>query len=386
MQLKAVRWGPIQFRQLLGPTSGRIEPGAWVHVYGPDGLFAGQGWCNHRSELAVRIVTREPVDSEAGFLQRQIDRAWNLRKSLTPPPAELPEACRLINSEGDGLSGLVVDRLGPVLSIEAHSLAAWRLADQVARLLADRAGCPSACVHMDQRIAEAEGLRESPLRWIGPPREQITLREGNIRIRVRFGKDLGQHKTGYFCDQRLQRVRFGQLAAGHHVLDVCCYSGAFACHAAANHAASVTAVELDEHAVQLARENANLNQQRIAITHADAFPWMRQAHANGRLFGRIVLDPPKLIHTREETRIGTQKYIDLNKLAFQLAEPDAILCTCSCSGLLHAHDFTRLVCDAARYVGRKIQLLELCGPPPDHPVMADYPEGAYLKALWLRVL
>ncbi len=148
-------------------------------------------------------------------------------------------------------------------------------------------------------------------------------------------------------------------------------------------AREVTGVDLDEKAVALARENANLNQVRLGLVHADAFGYMRQMQLNGQSYGTVVLDPPKLIPSRAEVSLGKRKYFDLNVLAMGLVEPGGLLLTCSCSGLLPVADFLHLLRAAARKAGRSARILAVTGTAPDHPVGLDALEGSYLKAVWL---
>jgi 23S rRNA (cytosine1962-C5)-methyltransferase len=196
----------------------------------------------------------------------------------------------------------------------------------------------------------------------------------------------GSHKTGFFCDQRDNRRDLARFCADRTVLDLCCYTGGFGLNALLRgRAREVTCVDLDENAVALARENGNANHVRLSVVHADAFGYMRQMALNQRTYGVVVLDPPKLIVDRDEVSAGKRKYFDLNVLGMSLVEPGGLLLTCSCSGLLAAPDFQALLRAAARKAGRSVQLLAMTGAAADHPVALDAPEGAYLKAAWLRV-
>ena len=150
-------------------------------------------------------------------------------------------------------------------------------------------------------------------------------------------------------------------------------------------ASEVTCVDLDEKAIALAKENANANQVRPTFVHSDAFGYMRQMAVNGKTFGVVVLDPPKLIPGRLDISSGKRKYFDLNVLALNCVEPGGILLTCSCSGLLPAEEFVILLRAAARKAGRSVQVLAVTGASSDHPVGLEALEGAYLKAVWLRV-
>ena len=170
------------------------------------------------------------------------------------------------------------------------------------------------------------------------------------------------------------------------MLDLCSYTGGFGIYALVRGGASeVTCVDLDERAIALARENANANQVRPSLVHSDAFGYMRQMAVNGRSYGVVVLDPPKLIPGRLDIAVGKRRYFDLNVLAMALLEPGGLLLTCSCSGLLSLEEFLVLLRAAARKSGRSAQVLAVTGASADHPVGLEALEGAYLKAVWLRL-
>jgi 23S rRNA (cytosine1962-C5)-methyltransferase len=172
------------------------------------------------------------------------------------------------------------------------------------------------------------------------------------------------------------------------VLDLCCYTGGFSlCAKVLGGAGDVTSVDLDEAAVAQARRNANLNQVRLNLVHADAFAYARQMYQNKESWDLVVLDPPKFIFTRDAhgNWEGRQKYEDLNQLAIGLVRPGGIFVTCSCSGLLSLEDFEQHVIKAAHRLNRRLQFFNRTGAGPDHPVYSNCLEGRYLKALWSRV-
>jgi 23S rRNA (cytosine1962-C5)-methyltransferase len=293
---------------------------------------------------------------------------------------EVATAYRVVHAEADGLSGLIVDRFEDVLSAEVFSLGMYQRIGPILGLLAERLGTRHARVHVDERIALAEDFPGRPAVSAGSP-PRVTIREHDVRFRVQFE---GGHKTGFFCDQRDNRRDLARFCPGRSVLDACCYTGGFGINALARGGArDVTGVDLDEKAIALARENANLNQVRPTLVHADAFGYMRQMAVNGRSFGVVVLDPPKLIPGRLDISSGKRKYFDLNVLAMGLVEPGGLLLTCSCSGLLSAEEFLILLRAAARKAGRAAQVLAVTGAAADHPVGLEALEGAYLKAVWL---
>jgi 23S rRNA (cytosine1962-C5)-methyltransferase len=263
------------------------------------------------------------------------------------------------------LAGLLGELLGPPVRLDRPGQAAarWRVV-----LRADRA------------IEEIEGFCAPPADATGG---ELIIREHGIRYRVDV---VGGHKTGFFCDQRENRRRLADFCRDATVLDVCCYTGGFGLAAKLlGGAREVTSIDLDESVVALARQNANLNQARIHYAEADAFIYLRQMIAAKRQFDVVVLDPPKFIASREGWEDGLKKYHDLNKLGQQVVRPGGLLLTCSCSGLVGVDDFVGWVHAAGRSGGRRLQLLGRSGAGPDHPVMLDCPESAYLKAVWLRV-
>jgi 23S rRNA (cytosine1962-C5)-methyltransferase len=309
-----------------------------------------------------------------------LDRALDLRLNALRLP-EVTDAFRVIHSDGDNLSGLVVDRLGDVLSIQVHSLGVFhRLPEWLTQLHA-RLGTRKVVVEVEPAIARIEGIR--PDRFHSDEVRSVRIREHGVRYEVNF--EAG-HKTGFFCDQRDNRVVFSSWTKEKRVLDLCCYTGGFALTAKVlGEAVEATGVDLDEKAIEQARRNANLNQVRVDWVHCDAFSYARQMQKNHRRWDAVALDPPKLILDRDDTDGGRRKYEDLNQLATTLVEPGGLLVTCSCSGLLGADEFERLVIRGAHRAQRRLQFLDRTGAAPDHPVMSNCPESRYLKVLWARV-
>jgi 23S rRNA (cytosine1962-C5)-methyltransferase len=371
------------YRKMVEGPIGAAAPnhGDLVRVVDRDAQHVGYALYNGRSQIALRLLSRGQDPPGREFWARRIDEAVALRRSLLGLDRET-DAYRVIHAEGDGLTGLVVDRFADVLSVEVFSLGIYQRIGPILGLCADRLGTAHYRVNVDERVARQEDFSGRPLASQQlPPR--VTIQEHGIRYRIHFGEG---HKTGFFCDQRDNRRELARYCEGRTVLDLCCYTGGFALNALIRgKAREVTCVDLDEKAVALAKENGNANQVRLDAIHADAFGYMRQMVANGRTYGVIVLDPPKLIADRDEIAPGKRKYFDLNVLAMKLVEPGGILVTCSCSGLLPAADFLGILRAAARMAGRPAQLLAFTGASADHPVALDTPEGAYLKAAWLRI-
>jgi len=308
-----------------------------------------------------------------------IDRAIDLRINHLRMP-EFTDAFRVIHSDGDGLSGLVVDRYADVLSIEVHSLGMFQRLPNWLPHLHRRLGTQRTLIEVDERIARIEGIGGAAK--LCDPVRSVKIQEHGIRYEVNFEQG---HKTGFFCDQRENRRRFATLTKGARVLDLCCYTGGFSLAAKIlGGAEEVTGVDLDETAIAQAKRNANLNSARIDWVHVDAFSYARQMRTNTNKWDVVVLDPPKLILSREDEEEGRRKYEDLNILALTLVKPGGFLVTCSCSGLLSTTDFEEILIRAANRMQRRFQFLDRTGAGPDHPVMCNCPESQYLKLFWTR--
>jgi 23S rRNA (cytosine1962-C5)-methyltransferase len=344
----------------------------------------GFGLVNPRSEVVVRMLSQAGNPPDEDFWQERLERAVSLRRDLLQLDS-VTNAYRMVHAEGDGLSGLVVDRYGDVLSAEAFSLGIFQRCGELMRRLAALCDARHFIVRVDTQIHGQEGFLADPIQSPEFPL-RTTITEHGTRFRVVFAEG---HKTGFFCDQRDNRRQLANFCRDRSVLDLCCYTGGFAIQAKRlGEARDVTAVDLDESAIGLARENADLNQLRINFVQADVFGYMRDMLQNNRQYDVVVLDPPKLIRSRRELEEGTQKHFDLNRLAMRLVRPGGLLLSCSCSGLLNEEDFLRLLYAAARQAGesgRPVQLLAKSGAAADHPIAANCPETEYLRAMWLRV-
>lgn len=377
---------------MVGAVDPRARPGDVVRVLDKGDHPVGRGLFNPRSQIVVRLLRASDAPLDDAFWRARLGAALELRRTLRID--ESSDAMRLVHAEGDRLSGLVVERYADVLVFELFSLGMFQRVGRIAELLTGLLGPPAALdrpgraaaawrrvVRADEPIERLEGFCvPAATERVGP----VVIREHGVRYRVH--PDTG-HKTGFFCDQRENRARFARLCRDARVLDLCCYTGGFGLAARViGGAREVTGVDLDEAALETARENANLNQVRIDYAHADAFNYGRQMLANQRRYDALVLDPPKLATGRAELEPALRKYHDLNALALQLVEPGGLFLTCSCSGLVSFDAFLATVHAAARRSGRELQMIDATGAGGDHPVLLSCPESAYLKALWFRVL
>ncbi len=209
------------------------------------------------------------------------------------------------------------------------------------------------------------------------------ITEHGLKFRVAPGS---KHKTGFFVDQRDNRKTFSEFCGGKRVLDICCNTGGFAVYAKAlGGAAEVVGLDLDEQALDMAKQNAKLNGAQIRFVQADLFAWLRDMIPNGERFDMVVLDPAKLTRDREDVESALKKYCDMNRLALQVVAPGGMFLTCSCTGLVSEYDFLESVRRAAWQAGRTIQVFKVSGAAADHPFLLHVPEGRYLKAVFCRV-
>jgi 23S rRNA (cytosine1962-C5)-methyltransferase len=345
-----------------------------------EGRACGFGFWHSRSLVAVRVLTYDPdrEPDEAWLLERVAEAARFRVESLRLP--EVTDAWRVVHAEADGLSGLVVDRYGDVASVALFSLGWLRRLDEVERALTPAAGVARGVGRADDRAPPMEGIRVEPRR--GPLEVEVSERG------VRYVVDLVQgHKTGFFLDQRDNRDAVARLAKGRRVFDGMTYTGGFALAAAVRGGAeSVVGVDLDEEALEVARRNARRNgASSVRFEHGDVFDALR-ALADGPADARpdlLVVDPAKWARDRAGLRAALSKYADLNRLAIRAVRPGGLVLTCSCSGLVSEEDFLGLLRGVALDLRTDLRFLHVGGAAPDHPFSSSFPEGRYLKAVWL---
>lgn len=376
---------PWVFSGAIQETVDEPAVGAEVQVVTDKGQFVGYGLYNPNSNIAVRIYSHDEsrrLDDE--FWASQISRAISLRRELKlPTPAG---ASRLIFSEADGLSGLIVDQYGDWLLLQWTSLALSQRADAIVRILQSQIPVAGVWRRTEKGIREAEGLDISDglIAGTAPPTLMQLVEHG-----LTYAVDVvtGQ-KTGLFIDQRDNRLAAAKFLNGRNVLDVCCYSGAFGLNALKNgNAASVIAVDVSASALSIAEQNAQLNglADKISFEKSDAFKALERFQAAGQRFSAIILDPPKMTRNARGLDEALRGYHSLNRLAVDVLEPGGILVTCSCSGHVSAEMFEMVLSDVAAASRRDIQILEHRGAAADHPVSVRCPETKYLKCVICRV-
>ena len=370
---------PWIFQRLVEKPAQRPKPGSIVDVAGVDGTWIGRGFYNGHSRIALRMLETDPdVAVDAAWFARKIGEAVNLRRNILKLD-EVSNAWRVFHSEGDGISGLVVDRYDDLVVVEFFSAGAWRHREWIFNAL--RELFPGCRFHSfaDEHVQKQESFDYRDTLGTQP----ATVTEHGLRFRA---DPAGAHKTGFFADQRENREWLSRQCEGKRVLDLCCNTGGFAVYAAARGANEVVGIDIDAAVIEIAKENAHLNRVKPRFVQADIFPWLRDAANNGERFDVVILDPAKMTRDREQVIAALKKYLDMNKLALGVVKPGGLFATFSCTGLVSEEQFLDMLRRAAFYAGRTVQVLKVAGAGPDHPFLAQVQESRYLKAVFCRVL
>jgi 23S rRNA (cytosine1962-C5)-methyltransferase len=370
---------PWIFQKMVDKPAQHLAPGTVVDVVDRGGQWVGRGFYNGHSRIALRILTADPGEAiDGGFFARRLDNAVEMRRRVLELD-KVSDAYRLVHSEGDGLSGLVVDRFGGTLVLEFFAAGMFRFSDTIQEAL--RRHYPDCRFYWfaEEHVQKQESFVCRP----AEPPPPGTITENGVRFRVAPGS---KHKTGFFLDQRDNRRALARYCAGKRVLDLCCNTGGFAVYAKTlGEAEEVIGVDVDEEVIGLAKQNANLNQARVRFVQADLFAWLREVTPAGQRFDIVVLDPAKQTREREEIDYALKRYFDMNKLALQAVERGGVFLTCSCTGLIREEDFLECLRRAAYQAGRSLQILQIAGAAADHPFLINVPESRYLKAVFCRV-
>jgi len=377
---------PWVFTGAVLSVSGNPAPGDEVVVRDDNRKFVARGLFNSNSNIRVRLYSWDentPLDRD--FWDQRIQTAVALRSEFIQNDSTT--ACRLINSEADGLSGLTVDQYGDWLLVQLTSLALAERKEILFDLLEEHCSPRGIWLRTEKGIRQLEGLsiQDGLVRGEEPSRP-VSIVENGLTFLVDVAE--GQ-KTGFFLDQRDNRRALAQYTTGHRVLDLFCYSGGFGITAAKlGGAASVIGVDSSQPALDSARQNAEANDvsETLQCVKADAFSYLETARDESAQFDTVVLDPPKMTRSQSGAKAALRAYHSLNDLAVSVLRPGGILVTCCCSGHISRDDFIRMLSGVATGSGRRIQILESRGHAADHPVSPNCPENAYLKCLICRVV
>lgn len=384
-----MRHHPWIFAGAVAKVQGKVAPGSTVAVFSDGGKFIGRAAYSPDSQIRARIWSwdeSEPIDH--AFFKRKIATALAHRARWIKNTT----AVRLLFGEADGLPGLVVDQYGQTLVCQFMSAGVEYWKDAIVSILAQQTGCQTILERSDAAVREREGLAQITGALKGEiPSEPIPAIENGIQYLV---DTMHGHKTGFYIDQRDNRDMVAQLSQGKRVLNMFCYTGGFSLAALGGGAKEVVSVDSSGEALALAQKQAQLNGFDPAIAQwldADAFETLRAYRVEGRKFDLIILDPPKFAPSAQHLMRAKKAYKDINRTAMQLLEPGGLLFTFSCSGAMDANLFEETVAAAAieatSHMGDPkiaFRILKRLSSGLDHPKLASFPEGDYLKGLLLE--
>ena len=379
-----LRKHPWVFSRAINKIKGNPQLGDTVDIYDSKENWLARGAYSPESQITIRVWTfNENEEVDETFFLTKLKNA-QARRELFIEKGGLT-GYRLIAGESDGLPGITIDKYDNFLVCQLLSAGAdfqrYTLVSALKKLYPD--------CHIYERsdvdVRKKEGLL--PVTgWLTEPQEstECIIEEYGVKIKVNI---VTGHKTGFYLDQRESRVIAGKYSAGKSVLNCFSYTGTFSLHCALNGAKEVINVDLSQPALDIAKENVELNNigDNVSFVKADVFKLLRQYREEKRTFDMIILDPPKFVESKAQLNGACRGYKDINMLAMQLLKPGGILLTLSCSGLMESGLFQKVVADAALDAKRNVYFVDRLHQAPDHPVSSNYPEGYYLKGLVCQV-
>jgi 23S rRNA (cytosine1962-C5)-methyltransferase len=377
---------PWLFSGAIHRIDSDAQNGEIVDAHSHAGQWLARGYLNRRSQIQLRLLSWRPDEAiDENFWRGRLQQAIAGRVTLAADAQT--NAYRLVHAESDGLPGLVVDRYGDWLVVQALTLGVERVKPLMTRLLVELCQPVGIVERSDVDVRSKEGLRPTVGVLHGqPPAGPLEILEHGQRFLVDL---LGGQKTGFYLDQRENRQRAAAYCQGARVLNAFSYSGGFAVYALAGGAQHVINLDSSIDALELAERNLALNGYDPDVqcegVAGDVFQVLRDWRATNERFDVVILDPPKFAHSQQQVEKAARAYKDINLLAMQLLQPGGVLATFSCSGLVSADLFQKIVFGASVDAGRDVQVIERLSQGPDHPLLLSFPEGEYLKGIVCRV-
>jgi len=358
----------------------QFSPGDLVQVKSADGKGLGTAYINPQALICARLFSRKSnLKCGVNFFKERLATALALREKLFNQPYY-----RLVFGESDGLPGLVIDRFGPVLSLQITTAGIEQRKEFLLTALSELLNPEAIVLKNDNSQRQLEGLSlESDLAY-GTLPDPLIIEENGARFKIDI---LEGQKTGWFYDHRSSRAQLAGMAKNQRVLDLFSYTGAWGIPAAMAGAAEVTCVDASEGALTLAQENARLNQVQdtMHFVRSDVFEFLKQARQDNQLYDIIVLDPPALIKRKKDFKQGYEAYRRLNHLALQILSKNGILISASCSHHLSRDNLHEILRSSGRHIDRHLVFFAAGGQGPDHPIDPAAPETEYLKTFFCSV-
>ena len=375
---------PWIFTGAVGRITGEPESGETLLVRSAAGEALGFAAYSPTSKIVARMWNWNPEENiDETFFRRVIRNSIDRRKAFIA--SFEGRGTRLIHAESDGLAGVVADRYNDWLSVQFLTAGAERWKEGLVEWLCQESGLNQVFERSDVEVRKLEGLPERNGVLRGLPTGLVEIEESGLRYFVDLEK--GQ-KTGFYLDQRLNRMRTRELTSGRRVLNCFCYTGGFSAAALAGGAVEVLSIDSSAEALSMAVKNVEHNGfggDHIRWQEADVFMALRKLRDQNQKFDAIILDPPKFAPTAAQAVRAARGYKDINLLAFKLLNPGGLLFTFSCSGGISAELFQKIIAGAALDAGVEAGIIENLSQSPDHPVALNFPEGAYLKGLVCQV-
>jgi 23S rRNA (cytosine1962-C5)-methyltransferase len=371
---------PWIFQRSVKKPQIALPGGSVVDIVSSKGRWLGRGFYNGHARIGLRILSRSPSEEiNAEFFEGRIKTALELRHKFLDLKSH-STAYRLLHGEVDGIPGLVVDKFNDLLVLEFYAAGPFRWRQEIKNIFLTHFPDARFYWFAERHVQKQESFDcHSPDNIAG-----TVITEHGLKFSVTPGT---KHKTGFFVDQRDNRLALTKLTENARVLDLCCFSGGFSIYAKAlGKAREVIGVDLDEEALIIARENATLNNVEIQFETANMFDYLTAAVASQDQYDVVILDPPKQTRSKEGIEDALKRYTAGHRLGLAAVKPGGVLLTCSCSGLISEEDFIATLARAANQIGRTAQIFHVSGPGGDHPFLGHVPEGRYLKAIWARVL
>lgn len=374
---------PWIFSGAVERTDPDIKNGETVNVISSSGQIIGKGAYSSASQIRVRMWTFNS-DAEIGsdFYRERISAAFNFRKHIIPNDTN---AYRIVNAENDGLPGVIVDRYGDYLVCQFLSTGAEYWKEEIVKQLVDLVAPKSVYERSDSDVRIKEGLTPiSGLLYGEEPPDQIEITENGLKFFVDIKTG---HKTGFYLDQRDNRLLLTSFVKDKSVLNCFSYTGGFSVYALSGGAKKIINIDSSSSALELSNKNVELNTLDATKTeniNEDVFKVLRKFRDEAKSFDVIILDPPKFAESFSQISKASRGYKDINLLAIKLLNPGGTLFTFSCSGHITPDLFSKIVSDAALDSGRDIKIIKQMTQSSDHVISPNFPEGLYLKGLILK--